>query len=412
MDVQTPVNSTDTRALDELRNKALSELTFILMEGSVNPTIMLVGIGHMGSSALSILARSLPAARFVIVDRSAESLRLGEAAAPERIVSRQVDISRDGLDASGMDLVVNFAGPFFLGSDGAARAAIAAGAGYIDVGDDAEGTRTILALDEAAKSGNVPVITGGGLSPGVSNWLACSLLESHPELDGVKIVWITREPDPGGLAVLRHMLHMAVAPCPTWRNGRMEFTKGFVPETAESFDVPPPFNRIEAYDTAHPEPVTLGRFRPDLALIQCKGSLFPNWANAAFSTLGRIGFGHSDISVEIDGKDVQPIEVLWKLLWKRHELKPRAQRISATQVNVIGTKENTPVVMKSITDAGDMSRGTGLGMAAAVLSLLEGGVPAGANGVEAIPHQKGIEHFLRLAREAGTFSDGIVTTSF
>lgn len=412
MDVQTSVDSTDTRALDELGNKALSELTFILMEGSVNPTIMLVGIGHMGRSALSILARSLPAARFVIVDRSAESLRLGEAAAPERIVSRQVDISRDGLDASGMDLVVNFAGPFFLGSDGAARAAIAAGAAYIDVGDDAEGTRTILALDESAKSGNVPVITGGGLSPGVSNWLACSLLESHQELDGVKIVWITREPDPGGLAVLRHMLHMAVAPCPTWRNGRMEFTKGFVPETAESFDVPPPFNRIEAYDTAHPEPVTLGRFRPDLALIQCKGSLFPNWANAAFSTLGRIGFGHSDISVEIDDKDVQPIEVLWKLLWKRHELKPRAQRISATQVNVIGTKENTPVVMKSITDAGDMSRGTGLGMAAAVLSLLEGGVPAGANGVEAIPHQKGIEHFLRLAREAGTFSDGIVTTSF
>lgn len=376
----------------------------------MSPTIMLVGAGHMGRSTLSILARSLPAARFVIVDRSAESLRLGQAIAPERTMSRQADISRDGLDASDMDLVVNFAGPFFLGSDGAARAAIAAGAAYVDVGDDAEGTRTILELDQAAKSGSVPVITGGGLSPGVSNWLACDMLENYPELDGIKIVWITREPDPGGLAVLRHMLHMAVAPCPTWRNGRMEFTKGFVPETAERFDVPAPFNQIEAYDTAHPEPVTLGRFRPDLALVQCKGSLFPNWANAAFSTLGRIGFGHSDITVEIDGRDVQPIEVLWKLLWKRHELKPSAPRISATQVNVIGTKGNFPVVMKSITDAGDMSRGTGLGMAASALSLLEGGVPAGANGVEAIPHHKGLEHFLRLAREAGTFANGVVTT--
>ncbi|WVT77961.1 saccharopine dehydrogenase NADP-binding domain-containing protein (plasmid) [Sinorhizobium chiapasense] len=378
----------------------------------MSPTIMLVGAGHMGRSALSILARSLPAARFVVVDRSAQSLRLAEAIASDRVESRQGDISREGLDASGMDLVLNFAGPFFLGSDGAARAAIAAGAAYVDVGDDAEGTRTILALDEAAKAENVPVITGGGLSPGVSNWLACSLLEGHPGLDGIKIVWITREPDPGGLAVLRHMLHMAVAPCPTWRNGGMEFTKGFVPETAESFDVPPPFNRIEAYDTAHPEPVTLGRFRPDLALVQCKGSLFPNWANAAFSTLGRIGFGHTDITVEIDGKDIQPIEVLWKLLWKRHEMKPGAQRTSATQVNVLGTQENVPVIMKSITDAGDMSRGTGLGMAAAALSLLEGSVPAGANGVEVISYQKGIDHFLRLAREAGTFADGIVTTCF
>ncbi|WP_245269751.1 lysine 6-dehydrogenase (plasmid) [Ensifer sp. WSM1721] len=378
----------------------------------MSPTIMMVGVGQMGRSALSILARALPAAKFILVDRSDESLRRGEAVAPDRIRTHQADIARDGLDAAGMDLVVNFAGPFFLGSDGAARAAIAAGAAYIDVGDDAEGTKTILELDNAAKSKGVPVITGGGLSPGVSNWLACSLLESHPELDGIKIVWITREPDPGGLAVLRHMLHMAVAPCPTWRNGKMEFTKGFVPETAESFDVPPPFNRIEAYDTAHPEPVTLGRFRRDLALVQCKGSLFPNWANAAFSTLGRIGFGHSEITVEIDGKEVQPIEVLWKLLWKRHELKPSGQRISATQVNVIGTKGNVPVSMKSITDAGDMSRGTGLGMAAAALSLLEGGVSAGANGVEAIPYQKGLDHFLRLAAEAGTFADGIVTTNF
>jgi lysine 6-dehydrogenase len=370
--------------------------------------IMLVGAGHMGRSALSILARCLPEAEFTVVDRSEESLALGAAIARERTVVRHTDIARDGLDAGGMELVLNFAGPFFLGSDQAARAAIAAGSAYIDVGDDAEGTRTILDLDASAQAAGVTVITGGGLSPGVSNWLACGLLDEYPGVDGVKIVWITREPDPGGLAVLKHMLHMAVAPCPTWRNGSMEFTKGFVPETAETFDVPPPFNRIEAYDTAHPEPVTLARARPDLALVQCKGSLFPNWANAAFSTLGRIGFGYSNMSVEIEGQQIQPIEVLWKLLWKRHDAKPPQQRISATQVNVIGTKDGVPIAMKSITDGADMSRGTGLGMAAAALALLEGGIAPGASGVEVIPHRRGLDHFLRLAREAGAFSDGIV----
>jgi saccharopine dehydrogenase-like NADP-dependent oxidoreductase len=373
-------------------------------------SIMLLGAGQMGTSALSILARSLPDAQFTIVDRSPDSLRLGAAVAPNRIVTRQLDILRDGLDATGADLVVNFAGPFFLGSDTAARAAIAAGAAYVDVCDDAEGTRTILQLDDLAKKTGVPVITGGGLSPGVSNWIASSLLDTHPELNGIKIVWITREADPGGLAVLRHMLHMAIAPCPTWRSGQLEFTKGFVPQTAESFDVPPPFGHIEAYDTAHPEPVTLGRIRPDLALIQCKGSLYPNWANAAFSTLGRIGFGHSDVTVEINGREVQPVEVLWKLLWKRHELKSSTPRSAATQINIIGMRHDTPVVMQTITDAGDMSRGTGLGMAAAALSLLEGDIPPGANGVEVIPHQRALAHFLRLAREAGAFPDGIVET--
>ena len=367
----------------------------------------------MGRSALEILTRALPEAEFVLVDRATDSLKSGVALAPGRTAAIQADISKDGLDPTGIDLILNFAGPFFHGSDRVARAAIAAGTAYIDVGDDAEGTETILQLDELAKSARVPIITGGGLSPGVSNWLACDVLDRHPQVDGIKIVWITREPDPGGLAVLKHMLHMAVAPCPTWRNGRMEYTKGFVPETAEIFDVPGPFHRIEAYDTAHPEPVTLGRIRPDLALVQCKGSLFPNWANSAFSTLGRIGFGYSDIAVEIDGKEIKPIEVLWKLLWKRHEVKNNsAPKISATQINVVGTSAGVPIVMKSITDSGDMSRGTGLGMASAALSVLEGGIPAGANGVEVIPHERGLAHFLRLSEGTRTFVDGIVTTQF
>ena len=114
-------------------------------------SIMLLGAGQMGTSALSILARSLPDAQFTIVDRSPDSLRLGAAVAPNRILTRQLDILRDGLDATGADLVVNFAGPFFLGSDTAARAAIAAGAAYVDVCDDAEGTRTILQIDDLAK---------------------------------------------------------------------------------------------------------------------------------------------------------------------------------------------------------------------------------------------------------------------
>ena len=90
--------------------------------------ILLVGAGHMGRSALGMLARQIPDARFKIVDRSPESLKLAVAADPVRIEGELRDISRAGLDAAGVDLVLNFAGPFFVGSDAAARAAIAAGA--------------------------------------------------------------------------------------------------------------------------------------------------------------------------------------------------------------------------------------------------------------------------------------------
>ena len=373
-------------------------------------TIMLAGAGQMGRSALAILARRLPEAKFRLVDRSPENLKTGVALDPSRIEGTLLDLTEGSLDARGADLVVNFAGPFFLGSNRVALGALEAGAAYIDVCDDAEGTRTILDLHDEALRRGVPVITGGGLSPGVSNWMACERLAAHPEIDGIKIVWITRERDPGGLAVLRHMLHMAVAPCPVWRNGRMEYTKGFVPGTAETFAVPAPFHEVEAYDTAHPEPLTLSRAFPELALVQCKGSLFPNWANAAFSTLGRIGFGHSDLTVEIDGKEIQPVEVLWRLLWKRHDQNPARERPSSTQINVIGMQGDRPVTMHTITDDADMSRGTGLGMAAAALSLLEGDVKAGANGVEAIPASRGLSHFLALTKAEDAFADGIVVT--
>lgn len=370
-------------------------------------TVAIFGLGQMGRSALGILARRLPEARFRLFDISQSSLDLSAQIVPGRAELVWVDLGKDQINLEGAAIAINFAGPFYLGSDKVARAALRAGVPYVDVCDDAEGTETILSLHAEAVAAGIPLITGGGLSPGISNWLACKLLAEDPGLNGIQIVWITREKDPGGLAVLRHMLHMAVTPCPVWRDGTLEHTKGFVPETAAHFDVPAPFHSVEAYDTAHPEPVTLSHAFPDLKLVECKGSLYPNWANAAFSTLGRIGFGHSDMTVQVNGAEVSPVEVLWKLLWKRHEASGRGERVSHTQINVIGLRDGVARRMASITDDADMSRGTGLGMATAALTLLEGGAKPGASGVESLLFARGLQIFADLCAAEGAFSRGI-----
>lgn len=375
-------------------------------------SVLLVGVGGMGFSALRTLAGRMSDARFRVVDRNAESLEKARTVAPDRVEVQHADITKSKLDARGFDLVVNLAGPFFLGSDAAPRAAIEAGAGYIDVCDDVEGVETVLALDADAKRAGVSLVTGAGNSPGIANWIAARMLEEDPAIDGIKIVWVVQENDPGGLAVLRHMLHMTVAPCPIWRDGRIETTKGFVPETAETFFVPAPFHEIEAYDTAHPEPITLPRAFPRLRLVQCKGALRPEWANQAFSTLGRIGFGHREIDVEIDGRRIEPIEVLWRLLWERHRRKPPRAAASTTMVNVIGLDGDRPKLMRTVTDDTDMSRGTGIGVAAAALTLMSYGAAAGAAGVECLPASKGIDAFLSLAKEQNAFTAGIVETRY
>lgn len=370
--------------------------------------IALVGTGQMGRSTMSVLAKSDANLRFLAIDRSAENLEAARAISPAVEAAPPLDIEEDPLPIGGSDLVLNFAGPFFGGSTAVARASLAAGVPYVDVGDDVEGTRAILSLDDEAQRAGVPLITGAGLSPGVSNWLACRILSKSPDCDEIKIVWVVHEPDPGGLAPLRHMLHMAVAPCPIWQDGTIVETPGFVPATAETFDMPEPFGATEAFDTAHPEPLTLGRQFPRLRAIRCKGSLRPNWANAAFSTLGRIGFGYAAERVDYGDISIEPAEFLWRLMWQRYRRKPTGPRSATTMVRVMGLREGRVIDSRTVADDGDMSRGTGVGVAAAALTLLTTPVPAGAAGVERLSADTGLDHFLRLTRERGWFRRGIL----
>jgi lysine 6-dehydrogenase len=372
--------------------------------------IAVVGAGQMGLSAISILAEADPGLTFRVFDRDPARLEAARSVGPAVRSVVHCDIFSDPVDLAGENLVLNFAGPFFTGSDTVARRALSLGVPYVDVGDDVEATQAILALDGAAQAAGVPIITGAGLSPGVSNWLAMQIIAAHPACDAIKIAWTTHEPNPGGLAPLRHMLHMAVSPCPVWADGRIAYTRGFVPETREDFTFPEPFGRIGAQDTSHPEPFTLGRTFPHLKSVVCKGSLQPEWANAAFSTLGRIGFGYHGERVAYGEVAIEPAEFLWRLMWQRHRNRPPKDGAAATGVMVIGLRHGEVVETRTIVDDGDMSRGTGLGAAAAALGVLAHRPRPGAGGVEMLDPERGVADFLRLARARGTFKRGVIVT--
>ncbi|GAS90149.1 saccharopine dehydrogenase family protein [Mycolicibacterium brisbanense] len=371
-------------------------------------SVGIAGLGQMGGAALRILLDHLPDAQFLAMDRSPEALRRAEALDPGRVRGQIVDVTTGTVDLDGLDLVLNMSGPFYAGSGSLAQAALRAGTTYIDIGDDLEATETVLAMDADAKRAGVALVSGAGWSPGVSNWCAARLLDEFPDSDGVQVVWATHERDPGGLAPLRHMLHMAVTPCPVWRDGQWVQSPGFVPETAATFTFPDPLGVIQAYDTAHPEPRTLARFFPRLRNASCKGSLRPDWANAAFSTLGRIGFGHDDVVVNIAGQDVEPAEFLWKMMWARHEASARPKNgkpLTALLIQVL----NGPRVHGAVAliDDAPMSRGTGLGAAVAALSALRECPPPGAWGPEIFPWQFALTEFERIGRSLGGFGPGI-----
>jgi saccharopine dehydrogenase-like NADP-dependent oxidoreductase len=362
----------------------------------------------MGMSALSILRDRLSAAAFVGIDRESDAVARAVALGAN-VEGRVHDVTAQTLDLTGVDLVLNMAGPFFAGSDAVARAALRSRTTYVDIGDDLEGTEAILALDPEARASGVALVTGAGLSPGVSNWMASRLLEGNPEADGIQVAWVVHESDPGGLAPLRHMLHMAVNPCPVFRNGHWEQSPGFVPSTAATYLFPAPLGEVVAFDTAHPEPLTLARHFPQLSYASCKGALQPNWANDAFSTLGRIGFGYSDVKVEVNGTPVEPAEFLWKLMWARYHQRPPRQRTATTSVLVQALRGSEVIDALAIIDDEVMARGTGLGAATAALAALDNRPPSGAWGPEVLPWNQTLPLFEDLARDQGGYRDGVLT---
>lgn len=354
----------------------------------------------MGRSALSFMLNRRSDLTAVVIDRSIDALTQARTVAPSQVTIQQAEVS-DQLDVSGCDLVVNMAGPFFTGSDAVARAAMHARAAYVDVADDIEATRAILSLDADARAAGIRLVTGAGNSPGLSNWMAARIVEEDPSVDGIQVVWVVHEPDPGGLAPLRHMLHMAVSPCPIWQDGAPATSAGFVPATAKTYDLPEPVGTVEAFDTAHPEPLTLPRAFPSLWYAGCQGALSPAWANAAFSTLGRIGFGYHGTTVRYGDLEIEPAEFLWRLMWERYNERTRPPADAVTMIHVIGLRGSRPVRALNIWDSVPMARGTGIGAAAAALLLLEGHGQPGAHGVEALPWRLGLELAEHLSRDDG-----------
>ena len=359
---------------------------------------------------LRMLLRRLPEASFTVVDRSEASLERARALGPHRLAAERRDVAADGPpNLAGCDAVINLAGPFYRGSDTVARAAMEAGVAYIDICDDAEGAQAILDLDEEAAAARVPLITGAGNSPGMSNVMGKKLLADFPNCDGVRVVWVVRDANPGGLAPLRHMLHMAVSPCPIWRDGKLDDTPGFVPSTRRDYVLPEPVGATAAFDTAHPEPLTMGRAYPELRHVSVQGALLPNWANEAFSMLGRLGFGYHDLTVEVDGATVHPDEVLWKLLWARHKRRSGAgamRGLTCVQTQVLRGDEVCATM--TILDDHSMVRTTGLGAATAVLCVLERRPSPGAWGTEVLDADRALEILSELAEAEGALPQGII----
>ena len=139
---------------------------------------------------------------------------------------RAMRLDRDGADfasaVAGLApfAVVDAAGPFQGYGDGrVVKAALAAGAHYCDLSDDAGFTTGIAAFDAEARARGLVVISGASTVPALSSAVARDLVAGLSDVHLIESTILPGNRAPRGLAVIRAILAQVGRPLRVWREG-------------------------------------------------------------------------------------------------------------------------------------------------------------------------------------------------
>lgn len=116
-------------------------------------------------------------------------------------------------------LVIDAAGPFQGAVPRLAGAAIAVGAHYLDLSDDADFTAGIGALDGAARARGVTVLSGVSSVPALSSAVVEALRAGLPDLHLIESVILPGNRAPRGLSVVRAIVGQVGRPLRQWQAG-------------------------------------------------------------------------------------------------------------------------------------------------------------------------------------------------
>lgn len=203
----------------------------------MNRRILLIGAtGAFGSRLAAMLAR-IPGADLVVTSRchrKAQALArtLAQQGWNEAYVTG-VNFIQDSSSAAQLArlepwLVIDAAGPFQRATYETAKAAIAAGAHWLDLADAARYIDGFVpALDTRARERGVVAVTGASSTPALSFATVQALTEGWLSIDTIEIGIYPAGRSAVGQAVLEAVLSYAGAPVAVWRDGRAASTTGW-----------------------------------------------------------------------------------------------------------------------------------------------------------------------------------------
>jgi lysine 6-dehydrogenase len=306
--------------------------------------LALGGCGQEGKTTVKDLVKSEDVSSVVIADINIESADKFKAElANDKVSTVQMDVNdRDKLLAlmREADVVVNFIGPFYKYGIQVIEAAIETKSNYVDICDDYDATREMLALNEKAKDAGITVLIGMGASPGVTNLLAKHGADKLEQVDDIEMKWIVTVTDVdevGASAAMDHAMHMIDGNVPQHLEGRPQDVPAL---TGSETAVFPVIGESEVYYVGHPEPVTLPLYIKGLKTCTNKGGV-PG-LDAELKMLSTLGLTGTQ-PIDIKGEKIAPKDIGVALLGNLPMPEELPPPVSAIKVWIRGEKGDEAV---------------------------------------------------------------------
>ncbi|MDQ3940558.1 MAG: saccharopine dehydrogenase NADP-binding domain-containing protein [Actinomycetota bacterium] len=238
--------------------------------------LVLGASGVMGRRAAAELARAAEVTSLVLSARDARAEQLAEilGGIKENISHLQLDVTdRPALQAAmrNVDVVVSCAGPFYLHEVDCVRAAIDTATHYVSLCDDHVVIDRVVAQDAAARDAGITVVSGCGVSPGITNFLVAQAAQELDAVDEIELALAGSSADRSGPATVLHFIVQMSADATFISDYSNDRVPGATAPKLVYF--PEPVGWVETFRCGHPEMTTLPLVHGDLRTLRYRAGL-------------------------------------------------------------------------------------------------------------------------------------------
>lgn len=310
--------------------------------------VVLGGAGDMGSHAVRALAAMPGVERVSVADRAgarAEAVAAGANEAAGRAVAEAWPLDAAARPAllhclRAHDVAAGALGPFYRWEAALVEAAIEARTPYVSLCDDHDGAAQALALDGRARAAGVPIVTGLGWTPGLTNLLARLAYHRLDSTRAIHIAWAGSSADSSGLAVVLHTMHAFTGRVPAYLEGR--WTEIPAGSGRQRLDFGPPIGEVWVCHVGHPEPVTIPRYLPGVEAVTLRGGLteaFLQWLAVAVARAGLTASPRRKAALAALIKPLLPL---------LERVGPPGVASSGLRVEVLGERDGAPARLRFV----------------------------------------------------------------